>query len=266
MFLDVRSYLHSTGFSGFLYAIKGRVTNSTAFFKVSRRDCKHPILLRIPTSDVPTYRQVFIDKEYDFEVERQPKVIVDAGANIGLASIYFANKFPGAKIISIEPEQSNFELLKENVSSYSNIMPIHAALWHKNEEINLIDPGLGKWGFMTEMKNSPEHLSGNTCSTVEAMTLDKIMKDNNLDKIDILKIDIEGAEREVFSDSSAWIDKVDSIIIELHERMKAGCNRSFYCGSNGFDKEWRQGENVYLSRSNCLSRRAKAAGELGLQL
>jgi hypothetical protein len=88
------------------------------------------------------------------------------------------------------------------------------------------------------------------------MTVDKIMQDYNLEKVDILKIDIEGAEKEVFTDTSSWIEKVNSIIIELHERMKAGCNRSFYCGSNGFDNEWKQGENVYLSRGNYLIGRA----------
>ena len=108
---------------------------------------------------------------------------------------------------------------------------------------------------MTEMQHSSENLSGNICHTVTAMSIDKIMKDYSLTKIDILKIDIEGAEREVFSDTSSWIEKVDSIIVELHERMKSGCNRSFYCGSNGFDNEWGQGENVYLSRGNCLTRR-----------
>jgi FkbM family methyltransferase len=202
------------------------------------------------------YEQIFINQEYDFSEETQPKTIVDAGANIGLASIYFANKYPHAKIIAIEPEQSNFELLKDNIAPYPNIIPIQAALWHKNEIINLIDPGIGKFGFMTEMKDSSENLPGDFCHTVVAITLDKIMKDFNLDKIDILKIDIEGAEREVFSNTSSWIEKVDSIIIELHERMKAGCNRSFYCGSNGFDNEWKQGENVYLSRRNCLTRRS----------
>jgi len=249
-------YLRTVGFSGLLYAIKGKVMKSTVFFKLNRQDCTHPFRLRIPSSDVPTYKQVFINQEYNFLVETQPKTIVDAGANIGLASIYFANKYPGAKIIAIEPEQSNFELLKDNIAPYLNIIPVQAALWHKNEEINLIDPGLGKWGFMTEMKDSSENLPGDSFHTVAAMTIDKIMKDYNLEKIDILKIDIEGAEREVFSNTSSWIEKVDSIIIELHERMKAGCNRSFYCGSNGFDNEWTHGENVYLSRKNCLTRRS----------
>lgn len=246
---------NTLGFSGFLYAIKAKVTNSTALFKADRQDCKYPFQLRIPSSDVPTYKDVFIDQEYDFLVETQPKVIVDAGANIGLTSIYFANKYPGAKIIAIEPEQSNFKILEENIAPYPNIILIQAALWHKNEEINLIDPGLGKWGFMTEMKDSSEDLSGNFCHTVTAMTIDKIMKDYNLERINILKIDIEGAEREVFSDTSSWIGKVDSIIIELHERMKAGCDRSFYSGSKGFDNTWKKGYSVFLSRGNYIARR-----------
>ena len=255
MIRGIKQYLGTIGFRGLLCAIKARVTNSTVYFELNRQDCRYPFRLRVPSSDIPTYQQVFINQEYDFSVKTEPKVIVDAGANIGLASIYFANKYPDAKIIAIEPEQSNFELLKENVAPYSHVIPVHAALWNKNGEINLIDPGLGKWGFMAEMKHPSEHLPGNTCHTVLAMTIDEIMKDYRLTKIDILKIDIEGAEREVFSDTSSWIEKIDSIIIELHEHMKAGCNRSFYCGSNGFYDEWRQGENVYLSRGNCLTRR-----------
>lgn len=254
MIRSIKLYFRIVGFSGLLKAIRAKATNSTLFHTVVRPDCKYPFWLRIPTSDIPTYKQVFINKEYDFFVTKQPMVIVDAGANIGLASIYFANKFPDAKIIAIEPEASNFEVLKKNVAQYPNIVPVHAALWDKNETINLIDPGLGKWGFMTVGNESPESEIGKNCHVVPAMTVKKIMQDNDLKKIDILKIDIEGAEKEVFRDTSSWIESVDSIIVELHERMKEGCNRSFYCGSNGFDNEWHQGENVYLSRGNFMTK------------
>jgi FkbM family methyltransferase len=246
-------YLNTVGIGGLLSAVTSKVSRSAVLFQVKRSDCKHPFLLRIRSSDVPTYGQVFVNQEYKFSAAVQPQVIIDAGANIGLASIYFANRFPEAKIIAIEPEASNFALLKRNVAPYSRIVPVQAALWHRNEEIDLVDPGLGKWGFMTEAKGA-ENLSAPTCHAVTAMTVDKIMSDHNLTKVDILKIDIEGAEREVFSDTSSWIDKVNSMIIELHERMKAGCNRSFYCGSNGFDEECQQGENVFLSRGHYLTR------------
>ena len=95
---------------------------------------------------------------------------------------------------------------------------------------------------------------GKFSHTVKAMTLGKIIADYQLSKIDILKIDIEGAEKEVFEDTSSWIGKVGALIIELHEHVKSGCNRSFYNGSNGFDNEWKQGENVYLVKGKYLTR------------
>ncbi|MCH8824017.1 MAG: FkbM family methyltransferase [Planctomycetes bacterium] len=255
MIKAVTNILSTVGLHGLYCAVKGKALNSTSLFEVKRHDIKFPISLRIPSSDVSTYRQVFINQEYDFREETHPKVIVDAGANIGLASIYFANKYPKAKLIAIEPEEGNFELLKKNVAPYITIIPVQAALWSHNGEIDLVDPERGNWGFMTEEGNASENQLREVCHKVRAMTVDKIIDDYDLDKIDILKIDIEGAEKEVFSDTSSWIERVDALIIELHEFIKHGCNRSFYNGSNGFDSEWQQGENVYLSRGTYLTRR-----------
>jgi FkbM family methyltransferase len=196
-----------------------------------------------------------VNRGYDFDASPHPEIIIDAGANIGLASIYFANKFPDAKIFAIEPEESNFKLLQKNSAPYKNIIPLQAALWNRNEEICVIDSGLGKWGFMTEEKMADGDRKRNFCHYIKGKTVDSIMRDYSVQRIDILKIDIEGAEKEVFSDTSSWIEKVDAIIIELHERMKAGCIGSFYNGAKGFDHEWRLGENVYLSRKNRLTRR-----------
>lgn len=247
----IRSYIEVVGLTGIFSVIKAKILNTTDLFEVNKHDVKAPLNLRLPSSDVSTYEQVFINQEYDFLVETQPNVIVDAGANIGLASIYFANKYPEAKIIAIEPEESNFKLLKQNVAPYSTIFPVQAALWNENGEINLVDPGRGNWGFVTE---TADELLGNVCHKIATITMEKIIDDYELDKIDILKIDIEGAEKEVFSKTSSWIKKVDALIVEIHEYMKPGCSRSFYNGSNGFDNEWHQGENVYLSRGKCLIR------------
>ena len=254
MLRAVTFYYRALGIRGLLRTVRAKLASSSAHFTVVRRDCAFPFQLRVPTSDVPTYVQVFVHKEYEFRTARPPKVIVDAGANIGLASIYFANKYPDARIIAIEPEQSNFNLLKENVAPYANVFPVQAALWHRNEEINLADPGLGKWGFMTEMKDASEPIPSKMCHSVRAVTVDRLMSELKLDAIDILKIDIEGAEREVFSDTSAWIASVNSLIVELHEHMKVGCIGSFYVGSRGFDNEWKQGENLYLSRGTFITR------------
>jgi FkbM family methyltransferase len=251
-----KTYIQAAGVRGLVSAMEGKISNTPSLVQVSRPDIKFPFLLRAPSSDFPTYSQIFVRQEYNFCVKRAPRVIIDAGANIGLASIYFSNKFPDVKIIAIEPEESNLAILKRNVAPYENIIPISGALWHENARIDLVDPGLGKWAFMTQSQEGVEKRYGATIHEIRGLTVDMIMEEQGLDHIDILKIDIEGAEREVFRNSSSWIGKVDALIVELHERMKPGCNRSFYCGSNGFDNEWWQGENIYLTRSGgCLTRR-----------
>ena len=147
-------YRRTVGIAGLLSAALARVSGSTRYCEVALAGYKHPFRLRVPSSDVHTYVQIFDNQEYDFTVETSPKVIVDAGANIGLASIYFANKYPAARILAIEPEKNNFELLTQNVRPYPQVTPIHAALWNKSEEIILSDPGWGNWAFITEDRNA----------------------------------------------------------------------------------------------------------------
>ena len=253
----IRRYGRVAGVRGLASAARGQIARTPALLKIDRPEVRFPLYLRIPSTDVRAFEQIFIKREYDFDVVKPPRAIVDAGANIGLASIYFSNRFPDARIVAIEPEESNFEVLKRNAAPYDNITPILGALWHENATINLVDPDRGRWGFMTQAQDSAEESFGEIVHEVKAMTVDAIMREQGIDHIDVLKIDIEGAEREVFQDPSAWIGRVDTLIVELHERIKLGCNRSFYNSTNGFDDEWVQGENVYLTRSGgCLARRS----------
>jgi len=257
MISTIKYYSRMVGIRNLPAAVKGKITKMPELLEIKRPDIKFPFFLRVPSSDVGIFEKIFISQEYDFDVKKTPRFIIDAGANIGLASIYFSNKFPDAKIIAIEPEESNLKILKKNIAPYDNIILVCGALWYENTRVNLVDPGLGKCGFMTQTQEGVEEEYGEFVNKVQGMTVDSIMKERGIDHIDILKIDIEGAEREIFRDSSSWIGKVDALIIELHERMKLGCNRSFYNGSNGFDDEWLQGENVFLTRNRgcCLTKR-----------
>ncbi len=239
------SYIGSKAFKN---SIEPKIT------KIDRGDLAAPVYVRIPSSDVLTYWQVFVANEYAVEVNRTPEIIVDAGANIGLAAIYFANRFPHSTVIAIEPEDSNFEMLVRNSAPYENITPIHAALWNENKNISLVDPGLGNSGFMTEDVGERNRESPNSIHSTRGMTVDRIMDEQGIEHIDILKIDIEGAEREVFGEPSRWITRVDSLIVELHERMKPGCTLSFSDAVEEFDTKWTQGENVVVSRRDgCLN-------------
>ncbi|MEM7466768.1 MAG: FkbM family methyltransferase [Pseudomonadota bacterium] len=212
----------------------------------------HPFVLRNHSTDVPTFHQIFVNREYNFRVHSRPAVIVDAGANIGLTAIYFASKYPNAKILALEPEPSNYQLLVKNSGPYPNIIPIQAAVWDQSGEIDLVDPGSGHWAFRTQRDDLSAGAAYSPTHKIPSLCVPDLMAAYDLNAIDIFKIDIEGAEKEVFNDTAEWINSVRSIIIELHDRFRPGCARSFYNGSNGFDTEWRRGENIFLSRDGYL--------------
>jgi isoaspartyl peptidase/L-asparaginase-like protein (Ntn-hydrolase superfamily) len=82
----------------------------------------------------------------------------------------------------------------------------------------------------------PGPISGESQEVI-SLTIEELMESYGLNFIDILKIDIEGAEKEVFSNSPPWLAKIGMIAIELHDKIKIGCNRSFY--RKGIQK-WRK--------------------------
>ena len=190
-----------------------------------------PVHLRVRTTDVPTYGEILLRGEYAFDLPFPPKVIVDAGANIGMASIYFANRYPEAKIIAIEAEASNFVMLTRNVRPYPAIIPVHAALWNRDGEISVGEPDAatgasGNWAFVT--REGPG-------SRIPAITMRTLMKAMQVTGVDLAKIDIEGAEKEVFEDAE-WIEGLGCLMIELHDRFRPGCSEAVDSVVQGFSK------------------------------
>ena len=253
--MQLSVYYRVAGLRGVICATWGKVTGSTTNLTVKMRDLRTPVTLRIPSSDASTCVQVFLDQEYAFNCARPPRTIIDAGANIGLASIYFANKFPDARVVAIEPDPGNYDLLKRNVAPYPNVTTIRAALWGSNKKINLYDPGLGHWGYAAGEVGDPVAGSSQKALVVDGLTVDAVMSAEGFSHVDILKMDIEGGEREVLSAPSAWLAKVDTLIVELHERTKTGCEEVFESCVAPFDDRWIRGENVFVTRkSACVTR------------
>lgn len=248
----VKRYLAVLGPLGGLRALAAAVSGRTDIQRVQTAGMSRPVELRVPSSDVRVFKKIFLEREYDFKTSREPRVILDAGANIGLASVYFAQKYPQARIIAVEPEAGNFELLTRNVADYPNVVPVRAALWKDESPVSIVDEGRDKWGFVTEAACEEAVVRGGACDYVPGVTVDGLMRAHGLERIDVLKLDVEGAECEVFQTAAAWIDTVDALIVELHERYRCGCNRAFYNATNGFDAEWKTGESVYLSRGGFL--------------
>ncbi len=180
-----------------------------------------PPIIRYGTTDCTIFWQICIFKDLKLPKKITPKIIVDAGAYTGLSTKFYAEKYPNSKIIAIEPEQSNFNLLEKNISKLKNVSSINAALWYKKTFMQIKDPGLGHCAF-TVKKDTKENYD------IKTITIPEILNRFNLDKIDVLKIDIEGAEKELFSQNyKSWIDKVNIIVIELHDRLKSGCSETF---------------------------------------
>jgi len=246
-----KTYNHVLGLQGFLKAVMVHFTRKPIVLDAKVDGFAAPVHVRIPSTDLMVYEQVILRQEYDLPVQRQPSFIVDAGANIGFASVFFTNRYPNARILSLEPEKNNYEILARNVAPYPNITAVRGALWSETTDLNVIDTGLGNWGFRVGAQNGSS--SGTPDQTVHAMSVESILRDFGVEKIDILKIDIEGSELEIFQNADRWIDKVDSLVVELHEQLRTGCNRAFYNATNDFEHEWLQGELVCLTRSDgCL--------------
>jgi FkbM family methyltransferase len=209
-----------------------------------------PIYVRRKSSDLLAFHQIFTFKEYEMNLGFKPKFIIDAGANIGLAAVYFAKKYPNAKIIAIEPESSNFEMLKKNSNNYKNIFLHKRALSNQsNLVLNVIDKGFGNWGFMTEIDNNRS--SQNIVDTVKTITIDDIIKENNLEYIDLLKIDIEGGEKELFeSNYENWLPKTKCIAIELHDGIKVGSSKSFFEAISNYNFSYHNkgGNLIFMNR------------------
>jgi FkbM family methyltransferase len=211
---------------------------------------KHPqlsksVVVRTNSSDIETFGKVIAEREYYLPELRNVRTIIDAGANIGLASVFFAETFPGARIIALEPESSNFELLKRNTAPYPNIVCLKKALWRESGTITIVDPGDGNWGFRT---SNDDLTNVKRVDQVDCMTVLDLMKQFDFPRIDLLKVDIEGSEKEVFADAVAWIGQVDTIVVELHDRFKRGCSKAFYDATVDFAHEIHKGENVFVFR------------------
>ena len=99
-----------------------------------------PLWVRPNTSDIAVLHQVFIEKCYDLPELETAGLIIDGGANVGYASIWFALRYPGARILAVEPEASNFELLQSNTRHLPAIHAMRAAIWSQRCQLAIANP------------------------------------------------------------------------------------------------------------------------------
>lgn len=228
------------------------------------------IRLREGTSDWMTFDQVFVDEDYDLrslprygDVVRayrairasgKAPLIVDLGANIGLSALYFSLTWPDARIVAVEPDAENFALLSANVAQSPSIEPRCAAAASSTGSLAILDPGADKNAVRTATAASGKG------PTVDAVPVSAIVQARAGDCAPfIAKIDIEGAEAELFSANLEWIDAFPLIVIELHDWLYPGerTSRNFLKAISERDRDF-----VYLDE-NIFSIRNERSGAQG---
>lgn len=176
-----------------------------------------PVFLRAGTSDAAVFEQVFIQGQGHFPVKGEPTFIIDAGANIGLVSACLAVRFPGATIVAMEIDEKNYSILRRNTERYPNIMTMRMGLWSHAATLAIENPGAESWAFRTV------EVEAGRRGAIQAVGIEDVLRQYGRDYVDLMKIDVEGAEYELFSaDVSKWIDRVGMLVIELHEQARPG--------------------------------------------
>ena len=173
----------------------------------------HPITCRTHTSDFRVFSQVFVNREYaGAEQLRDVKLVLDCGANIGCASIYFLNTFPDCEVLAVEPDPESFELLERNLAPYgARASVVRAGVWSDNCGLVLTNQDAESWGRQVR-----EAATGETAQ-VDGLGVGTLIKRTGHTQVSLLKVDIEGSEVELFSSNvESWINSVDAIVIEVH--------------------------------------------------
>jgi FkbM family methyltransferase len=214
-------YFHLISFNGFLKQ------ENEKDFVAHYPDFGATIKLRKrPSSDLNVFAQIYQYQEYQPLVEAFKNhfpndtklTIIDAGSNIGLTSVYLSKYFPGSNFITVEPDTSNFESVSYNLEAngIKNVAKIKGGLWSKNTNLKIVNDFRDQkdWSIRVEETNEDGDL--------KAFSVNHLMKQNSFQIIDILKIDIEGSEKEVFTGANAdvsFLSKTKCIAIEIHDEF-----------------------------------------------
>ncbi|HQP09810.1 MAG TPA: FkbM family methyltransferase, partial [Candidatus Omnitrophota bacterium] len=179
--------------------------------------------------------------------EGDPRAIIDCGADIGSTARYYLRRYPRAHLIAIEPDPQSFALLQKNLAFYRERVDLfNKAVWPDRAEVALEYKGYrGKSSWKTFVRDAREQ-----DERVTTVTIGDIVRQFGLQSIDILKINIEGSERFLFSENyRSWLDITKNIVIDLHDRFWPGCSDIFFRALSDYNYELERRNNIALCRN-----------------
>jgi len=148
--------------------------------------------------------------DIDFSPLGTVESCLDVGANIGAASLFFAGRFPHARFVCVEPSPSSYALLETNVrSNIPGGAAIHAAV---TVEPTMVVVEEGEKPVLTRVRESRTV----TEAAVRGMTVVELLDEAGLDRVDLMKLDIEGGERDLLAHASTWAPRVGALLAEIH--------------------------------------------------
>jgi FkbM family methyltransferase len=177
------------------------------------------VWLRAGTSDHKVYKQILIEGELDPLNDLSPKTVLDGGANIGLSAVAFATAFGEATVVCVEPDDDNIEMIRRNTARFSDrIFVVKGALWGHSTRLRIENPTREAWAF--QVFEDPN-------GQIVAHSIPDLIRKFSLDGgFDVVKLDIEGSEREVFSGELSWMKHTRVVAVELHDWMTPGIGDS----------------------------------------
>ena len=211
-------------------------------------------------ADLGVFEQIFVAQDYSLGRLRRGRelvqryeamlasgktpIIVDAGANIGASVVYWGIHFPKAQILAIEPDKANFALLRKNTQGL-NVILHEAAIGSIEGSASLSDPGEGEWGYRTARDDA---------GGLPILSMDSLLEGGVAANAApfTAKIDIEGAEADLFAANTDWVQSFDLLIIELHDWMLPGqgTSRNFLKCIANLDRDFLHiGENIFSIRN-----------------
>lgn len=200
-----------------------------------------PVQLRRTVSDHAIFWQCLVARQYDIdrfphsqrldEVYRtelatgRSPVIVDCGANIGLSALFFAQRFPGARIVAVEPDAQNFEMLRANTMHLGDrVRCVRGGVWPVTMPLKIENPDAGSAAFRVRPAQAGDD------GTVDAYSIDDLCRHGGGGVLLAVKIDIEGSQASLFQANTDWVAQAHLITLELDDWLLpwAGTSRSFF--------------------------------------
>ena len=178
----------------------------------------NPVSIRTGTSDMQVFHDIFIWAEYSFLKPVSERImILDIGANVGYSSTYFASIYPKCEVIAVELMHSNFEQLSRNTAFLGErIRTVEAAVWSHNDGVSIADDTFRDGDAWSH--HASEATDGQR--RVPSITMLDLMREHAMPHVNVCKIDIEGAEYELFADGNReWTNHCDVILLEIHEDL-----------------------------------------------